>query len=157
MKTNPPQKTNKPKPIWAYGIIAVFIIFATLMVSFAIVASKHKSNLVITDYYKAEIEFQQQINKADNYSHLAVKPLIYYDSAAQNLSIKWNRDITNKPIIGYLTLYRPNDPSKDVKFSLTSAEFSIPSSLLKKGKYLAKLDWAMEGKSYYHQQIIMVK
>lgn len=139
-----------------YGVILAFGLFAILMTYFAIIASKNKESLVVKDYYKAEIEYQKQIDKMANTRALPSQPLVSADSSGV--------DIFFAPAIksitqGTVTLYRPSNPDQDkaVPMGLSiEGKQHIPASFISAGAWVVKLDWESGGKGYYFEKPIQI-
>ena len=75
----------------------------------------------------------------------------------ESLTIKYPIDLKGKTINGMVYLYRPSDKTLDQFITLafdTLMMQQIPSVVLRKGKYVIKLDWTMNGKSYYFEKDI---
>lgn len=144
------------KNIWMYGVIAVFVGFAVLMSYFAIIASRNKESLVVKDYYKAELEYQKQIDKMANTAALPVQPRIVL--TLDQIEVLFAPEI-NAVEKGQITLYRANNPDQDIHIPLkplTSGKQGIPLSIIEKGAWKVKLDWESAGKGYYFEKDIYV-
>jgi hypothetical protein len=68
-------------------------------------------------------------------------------------------DLLHKLKKGKLKMFRPSDESFDKTFTLTSStantqEFS--ANTLRSGMYRAKMQWTMDGKEYYYEQIVYI-
>jgi len=147
------------KNIWMYGIIATFIVFASLMIYFASIATHFKSDLVITDYYKAELQYQKQINKLDNTAALASKPLIKYDSLGHKVYLTLAHIGVKDSVGGSLYFYRPDDSKSDftVKIKINNEGIQVIDGINHKyGRYIVKMDWRENGKGYYLEKAVML-
>jgi nitrogen fixation protein FixH len=146
------------KNIWLYGIVTVFVLFGTLMVSFAVIASKNKVNLVVKDYYKAEIAYQQQIDKTANTNALDEKPAL--SVSTEEVTLKLTKDMAANLAEGKAFFYRPDQPQLDF-YRLVNGDSSevirIPRSQFKTGRWTLKLDWSCGGKAYYMEESFLIK
>ncbi|RYD75766.1 MAG: hypothetical protein EOP53_15920 [Sphingobacteriales bacterium] len=146
------------KNTWAYGIVAVFIGFVLLMVSMAVIAGKHTERLVVKDYYKAELQFQQQIDKTKNAEALAQKPTI---SLTKNAAVEvfFPQAIYADGVVGKIMFYRANSPEMDFELPVVlgaDAKQIIPTEKLKKGRWKVELNWQTNGLLYYTEQVINI-
>jgi hypothetical protein len=138
---------------WGKSIILSFFFFALFIGVLVVICMKQDISLVSSDYYKEEINYQQQIDRLNNAEHLAAKPTINFDNEGINVSFKQLLAIEQ----GELRLFRPSDIHFDKKYSFHSSTDSIlrfNTSSLPVGMYRAKLKWTMNGKEYYVEQIV---
>ena len=144
--------------IWAYGVIALFVGFASLMISFATIASRHKESLVIKDYYAAEIAYQEQIDKMSNTAALAEKPVISYRDRRAQIQIHFPEN-AQTAYKGRVSFYRPDKPEKDFSLPLQLAGNSlqiIPTANMLKGAWRVKLEWEAGNKAYYLEKRLYI-
>ena len=146
------------KSYWGNGIFVVCVCFAALMISFAVIASKNKTELVVQDYYKAEIDYQQRIEKMKNFNALAEKPVIAFDSVSHSVKINWfesGKSLTG----GKIYFYRPDKDNSDFEMALNagSPTSEIKDTRLFHGKWRMQMEWACNDKSYFTEHIIIVK
>lgn len=145
------------KNIWMYAIIGVFVVFAGLMTFFATIATHYKSDLVISDYYKAEIQYQKQINKMNNTAAMQAKPLLKYDSLSHKVYLTLIHTGNKDSIGGSLYFYRPDDPKNDFTVAIhTNGDGTqiIDGNNHKYGRYIVKMDWRENGTAYYLEKAI---
>ncbi len=142
---------------WGTGIAIVYILFALSMITFAVVASMDKFDLVSENYYDNAVNYQQQINAAANTitenSSLEVK----YD-AHQN-AIVINAMGNKKVITGTLAFYKPDKAENDftTKFSTdTSGVQIVPAAKLAHGQWTLKASWIVDGKDCYIEKKIFI-
>jgi nitrogen fixation protein FixH len=139
-----------------YGVMVAFGGFAVLMTYFAIIASRNKENLVVKDYYKAEIEYQKQIDKMANTKALPSQPAV--EANADGVDVFFRSDIKSFSK-GFVTLYRPSNPNQDKSIPMGLSEEGrqhIPASILQPGAWVVKLDWEANGKGYYFEKPIQI-
>jgi hypothetical protein len=151
---------NFKKNSWMYAVIGMCIAFASLMISFAILASHHHIDLVVSDYYKEEIAYQKQINKINNYKNLTAKPDIQVDSIRDKIKIIFPAYNNDAPINGRICFYRPDDQKFDDTVALAlnasgRADFSLDK--YKKGKWKMKVEWQKDTMQYMVEQTFKLK
>ncbi len=143
---------NFKKNIWLYATVATFIGFGMLITGFTILASRHPIDLVITDYYKAEIDFQKQINKQKNYSAMLQKPVLNLDSVQKFLSIQFPGYSPAEQLSGRICFYRPNNEKEDdtVAIHVNDQGYSKMSlANFSRGKWKMRMDWIQGETQYY--------
>lgn len=133
-------------------IVVVFILFAGFIGTLVTICVRQDISLVSKEYYKEELAYQQQIKRMNNTAELKVKPRV----AATREFIRLTFDSTQIVTQGQLSLFCPSDASMDRKFMLkeNSREFSWPISGVKPGMYRVKLQWSMNNKDYYQEEIV---
>lgn len=140
---------------WGRWIIVSFLAFATFIGVLVVIAMRQDVNLVASDYYQQELQYQDQIERINNTSQLPVKPSFQIHEG-NYLNIYFpNMEVEE----GSVQLFRPSDSALDQRFTLRSASDSIQQfnvRPLDKGMYKVKLEWKMNGKEYYLEEIISI-
>ena len=135
-----------------YGVIGVLLGFIIVMTCFSILVSHQHYDLVITDYYKAEIDYQKQINKQKNYNAMVLKPDVRVDTAKKNLHIQFPGYTLSQDLVGRICFYRPNNQNEDDTVALTVNKAGTADMSLEKfnsGKWEMRLDWKEGTTPYY--------
>jgi hypothetical protein len=148
--------SNFKKNSWMYGIIGACVAFATLMISFGIMASHHHFDLVVTDYYKEEINYQKRINKINNYNGLANKPEIKVDTVQKKLSILFPGYNAGNPATGRICLYRPDNQKMDDTLALvpdTKGQIDLNLEKYRRGKWKMQVEWQQDAKAYFLEKV----
>jgi len=140
---------------WGKWIAVSFILFAVFIGVLVTVCVRQNINLVSTDYYKQELDYQNQIERNSNTQALTLKPQIAIANNAVQVSFKDFNNVKN----GELKLFRPSDSAFDVIFKLKATTdtlqiFSLNN--MQKGMYKAQLKWAMNDKEYYLEETIFL-
>lgn len=134
---------------WGWKIAIAYTAFAGMVLAFVFAASINKVNLVEEDYYKKEIEYQNQIERIINTNELGSKFIMYLDVLKKAIVVENNGD---KLISGELQFYRPSDSSIDIvtAFKVNSEDtLEIQTNTLERGLWIIKANWTLEDKSYY--------
>ncbi|MEI6884451.1 MAG: FixH family protein [Bacteroidota bacterium] len=143
---------------WGTGIFIVIVLFMTACIAFFIFASRQDNSLVESDYYAKGLRYEEVIQKMRNTAALRELPGIHLDK--NMLRIKYPSDLKGQTVQGKVYLYRPSNKKFDQFLTLafdTALIQQIPSVILHKGMYIIKLDWTMNGKSYYFEKEISVE
>ena len=143
---------------WGTGIVIAFICFIAFILYFVIAMNTNKKydhELVSEDYYKEELEYQNEIDKQNNAKALSEN--ISYRKTAEGLVIKFPKDIDIKKITGKVFLYRPSNKQLDFEtsISLSNIYLLIPDKSLIDGRWNIKIDWQYNGKSYLFKETLI--
>jgi hypothetical protein len=136
-------------------IVVAFILFALFIGTLVTVCVKQDVNLVSKDYYKEELNYQDQIDRISNTKHLANKPRI--TKVDGKLQVAFRDEVTLQK--GELKLFCPSNPKMDKHYeiSITNGNAQIfDVSALHSGMYKAKLLWTMGGQEYFLEEIINI-
>jgi hypothetical protein len=141
---------------WGKSIVLSFILFATFIGTLVTVCLRQDISLVSKDYYKEELQYDKQLARLKNVSLLESKPVIkVLENNTIQISFNGFSDMEN----GELRLFRPSDSSKDKKYSLTptsSSTMEFPTMDLAPGMYRAKMQWTMNGKEFFLEEVIYI-
>jgi hypothetical protein len=141
---------------WGKSIVLSFILFAAFIGTLVIVCIRQDISLVSKDYYKEELQYDKQLTRLKNVSQLASKPVI---KVLENKTIQITFDRFADMENGELRLFRPSDSSKDKKYSLaptSNATQEFPTTDLTPGMYRAKMQWTMNGKEFFLEEVIFI-
>ncbi|TXE17042.1 FixH family protein [Psychroserpens burtonensis] len=143
---------------WGTGIILAFIAFISFIMYFVIhmnMNDKYDTSLVTENYYKAELEFQDEINKENNAKALTTN--ISWIRTDKGLEISFPKSLDTNKITGKVFLYRPSNKQVDFEttISLSNHNLLIPDNRLLDGRWNIKVDWQYKGKSYLYKKEII--
>ena len=136
----------------------MFIIFFFLAMSaFVYYAFQQPVNLVEDDYYKKELEFEDHITKLRNTNALDEKVTVIQHSKSLNLEFPYY--FSGREVTGIVYFYRPSNFELDVELVLeldTGGRQIINLSNFISGKYILKLDWAVDSIGYHQEETIII-
>lgn len=138
---------------WGKWIIVSFIMFAGFIGTLVMVCVRQDISLVSKDYYKEELEYEQQMVRMKNVALLASKPQIKVENGLIQIAFDQFNEIEN----GELKLFRPSDSSMDKKFELarvSSPMQQFSTEALESGMYRARMQWTMDGKEFFLEEIV---
>lgn len=139
---------------WGHKIAIAYLVFVAGILFLVYKASNEGFDLVETNYYEAELRYQETIDARQRAQHLS-QPLLLQQSAAE-IKILFPPEFKGKNIEGTASLYYPANEKKDVtqRFLIMNNElvFSVPTD--NKGLHHFKLMWKVEGVDYFHEQTI---
>jgi hypothetical protein len=138
---------------WGKWIAVSFVLFALFIGVLVTVCVRQDINLVATDYYKQELDYQNQIDRNRNAQELMVRPQIVIANNAVQVSFKDFNQVKS----GELKLFRPSNPASDVTFELKTTTDTLQAFDLQtrqRGMYKAQLKWSMNNKEYYLEETV---
>lgn len=137
---------------WGAKITLLYVGFIAMILGFVAKAMSEHVDLVAEDYYQKELQFEEQITKDKAARNLGASPSVII--VGDNVEISFPDTITQTPITGQVTFYRPSDSSKDMVVALnlgSTGKQVIPRSQFIAGIYQVKLNWADTKQEYYHE------
>jgi len=151
----------KIKNNWGTYIVIAFALFISFIMYFVIKVqsdSKYDNDLVVEEYYKHDVHFQDEMARIQNAHDLKDKPVIIVN--ASDVSIVFPAGFTPKDIKGTVALYRASNKKFDFKVPLSftdSASLLIPKDKLIGGEWYINMEWKYGGKSYLTKEKIYIK
>lgn len=133
----------------------IFLLYSgfVLLIGVLVWKSTHtKIDLVTEDYYAQELTFQKKLDAESATAALASKPVMSVTPEA--IMIFFPQDFAGKPIQADLQLYNPANAALDKNFTNLNAadgKLDIERKDLPAAKYIGKLSWKCEGKTYYQE------
>jgi nitrogen fixation protein FixH len=139
---------------WGHKILFVYLAFVAGIMFLVFKASQQKFDLVIPNYYDAELKFQNVIDDEQRVAELSAPPRITH--SVNNVSIQLPNEFLSKEVKGELYLYRPSDAAKDLRKTFATNRSFVELTLDKdlSGAYEVKLSWQADGKTFYNEQRI---
>ncbi|TNF23874.1 MAG: hypothetical protein EP314_08680 [Bacteroidetes bacterium] len=129
-----------------YGSFVVFILFMVYM------AVQQDFDLVADNYYEQEIAYQERIDQMNNANSDGQKVTITKGDDGYQLAFSKKAEEVK------VHFFRPSDDTKDVLLEEAAVEsvLAVPSSQLIAGKYLVKVEWKSNGKTYFQEDDLFV-
>lgn len=143
---------------WGYRVTILYLGFAALIIYFVTRSVNEKVDLVTPDYYAQELKYQDKIESISRTNELTTSMVIEYNDAG--LNVMFPTDFKGKKIEGSIHLFRPSDNTKDVSIDIApdgNLNQNIPTDALTKGLYRVKVDYTVEGASYYSEKQIVIR
>ncbi len=148
----------KFKLTWPAGIvisIGSFIIFILYFVIKASIFPEYNHHLVSDEYYKEELNYQQEIDKLTNASVLEEN--VYVEKTIEGLVIHFPSNLEPSKIAGTIVFKRLSNNKIDFKIpiQLNSHQYLINDSDLVAGKWNIKIEWSINETTYLFKEQIM--
>jgi nitrogen fixation protein FixH len=148
----------KLKISWPTGIVlamSAFIIFILSFVYKATFVSGYDHHLVSDDYYKDEMNYQQEIDKLNKAA--ALKENVSLTKVSEGLLIKFPAEFDPEKITGTISFQRPSNIKIDFQLpiNLTSADYLILDDKMVEGIWNVKIEWTVNGNTYLFKEKLM--
>lgn len=143
---------------WGVGITISIIVFMIISVMFIFFAFNQDVNLVRDDYYEAEVQYNETMEKVRRTNDL--RENLQISIVDNNIQLQFPKIFNNKNISGNIYLYRPSERNMDVnipvKIDSTYLQLISTENLLS-GMWKIKVDWIADSNSYLNNEIIMIQ
>ena len=143
---------------WGTGITIVIILF--LFISIGQVLVIHylvDYDLVVEEYYDAEIKYQEQIDKIKRSNNLS-EPL-QVELVNRIIEFKFPTMFLPESISGTVNYYKPSDDLLDklqeIKLNEENKMY-MDTKELSTGLWKVKVEWAVNEVQYYNEETMMV-
>lgn len=143
---------------WPTGIVlalSAFIIFILSFVYKAVFVPGYDHHLVSDDYYKDEMNYQQEIDKLNKAATLNEDVTLI--KVAEGLLIKFPVEFNPEKIAGTISFQRPSNEKIDFQLpiKLTSADYLISDDNLVQGIWNVKIEWTVNSNTYLFKEKLM--
>jgi len=144
---------------WGTGIVIAFGLFMTFILYFVFEVqsnSKYDNDLVVEEYYKHDLHFQDEMKRIQNAHDLQQKPTVAFIS--EGVKVVFPATFEAEKIKGNVLLYRASNKKFDFNtpIALNNWGLIIPKNKLIKGQWNVDMEWQYEGKKYLTKEVIYV-
>ena len=142
---------------WGTSIVLAIISFIAFIMFFVVTMITNKDydhDLVVEEYYKNELTFQEQLDKTRNATKLSEN--ISLKKTTDGLVISFPEELIYNDITGNVFLYRPSNKQLDseIPLSLSSHQLLVPDKSLLGGRWNIIIDWKYQDEKYYFKEDI---
>jgi len=139
---------------WGTRIAFLYGGFVVLMVTLVTLAMKEDFQLVSSDYYQKELQYQEVIDAGKNQSMLSAP--VQFRANEQTVTIALPQEFEGKEVKGSVEFYAPTQAAWDAHFDLQleNNRMEIPRSKLHPTRYEVKINWEAESKRYYQETVL---
>lgn len=142
---------------WGYKLIVVIAVFLIAMLAMVGVAYKQSNEMVESNYYDKEINYQSLINAANNLNKATNDAILVFENS--NLLLKMPTAVSGSFENGQIEFLKNDDKSKDLTVAIkpdSTGVFVIDKSMLLHGQYNARIRWTNAATLYYREQVILI-
>ncbi|MGB6154102.1 MAG: FixH family protein [Pricia sp.] len=141
---------------WGTSIVIAFMLFISFILFFVVRMStdyRAEHDLVTEDYYKATIEYQEEIDAEQNANTNAQ---LHVEKSVEGLIVNFPETLDTENIKGTVFLYRPSNKNLDFELpiGLSEPQLLVPDKRLLAGRWDIKVAWQYEGEMYLHKEQI---
>ncbi|MCX7547283.1 FixH family protein [Xanthomarina sp. F1114] len=143
---------------WGTGIVIAMIGFISFIMYFIIKVntdSTYDHDLVVEEYYKAELGFQDEIDREKNSRNLVKN--VSSTKTEDGLLITFPDNLDTQDITGTVFLYRTSNKKLDFELpiSISNNTMLIENKVLLEGRWNLKVDWKYQDNAYLYKKEIM--
>ena len=144
---------------WGTSIVIAIAAFMAFILFFVIkmsTNSEYDHDLVVDDYYKNELAFQNEINKEKNLQLLSES--IKIDITEKGIFVVFPKELPSDEIEGKMFLYRPSNKKLDLEIPLlvSSNILFLPKKDLVDGRWNIAIDFTCNGTAYLYKQDLLL-
>ncbi|WP_026839213.1 FixH family protein [Gillisia sp. JM1] len=143
---------------WGTGMVLVLAAFISFIMYFVVTMLTNKDynqDLVVEDYYKAELHYQEEIDAEEN--ALALKDNVSVLNTNGTWSVVLPKAIDLTEIEGAIRLYRTSNKVLDFEIPLTGLktnEVIIPNEKMIDGRWNIMVNWTYKNEEYLFKKEI---
>ena len=142
---------------WGTGIviaIGLFMAFILALVFKMTTDKGYNHDMVVEEYYKKELAFQEEIDAEKN--ALSLSESIKGKKVANGWLLTFPKELMSSQIEGSVFLYRPSNKQLDFDFpiELSGLNLLIPDERLLDGRWNITVSWEYNGKPYLYKESI---
>lgn len=142
---------------WGTSIVIAFGLFITFILYFVFKVqsdSKYENELVVEEYYKQELAFENQLKKEQNANDNSQQ--IRINASDEGIVIIFPTDLDLTQVKGKVSFYRPSNQDLDfeVPISFSGSHLLIPKQNLVDGLWDISVDWTYGGKEFLTKKTI---
>ncbi len=143
---------------WGLKITLLYLGFVGMILTFVVKASMQDFHLVTENYYEAELQYEDQIQKIKLTSELSAEIDIQYDANADKIMFKYPPQF--EEISGNILLYRPSNSNLDQTIEIHADEAGmqeISSEEMMAGMWRIKINWQGGSNDFYQEKMVVVQ
>ena len=143
---------------WGTGLVIGMLLFMSFILFFVVKMStdkQYKHDLVVEEYYKKEMAYQEEIDAERNFKAYASK--IVGERTKEGWNIQFPEDLNPSNLKGTVFLYRPSNKQLDFDFPivLSGSNLLIPDKRLLDGRWNITIEMEYEGEKYLYKKSIV--
>ena len=136
---------------WGTGIVIAMIAFMSFILYFVVkmfTDDQYQYDLVVEEYYKQEIGFQDELDAEKNAIELTENVVI--EQTETGVMIDFPENEASSHINGIVTFYRPSNKNLDFTKTiiLEGQKMFVPKNEIAAGRWNISVKWDQNGKTY---------
>jgi len=139
---------------WGKGIIIAMTAFITFILYLVFTLTSKNTDLESEDYYKREIDFEQEIIASNNTNALEEKIKVTQDDDFVIIQMPTDKTIDST----HVSLLKPDNKKLDLELDFEGTKnLMIPKKDLTKGKYQLKINFIIERENYLYKDDLTIE
>jgi len=139
---------------WGKGIIIAMTAFITFILYLVFTLTSKNTDLESEDYYKREIDFEQEIIASNNTNALEEKIKVTQDDDFVIIQMPTDKTIDSS----HVSLLKPDNKKLDLELDFEGTKnLMIPKKDLTKGKYQLKINFIIESENYLYKDDLTIE
>lgn len=136
---------------WGTRIAVLYGGFVIMMVTLVTLSIKQDFSLVSDEYYKEELAYQNTIDASRNSSALSEPATV--SAYTKEVVVRFPQEFAGNSVAGTVHFYSPVATALDRKFDilLSNNSMHIDRQQLAGSRYVVKLSWKANDKTYYQE------
>ena len=148
----------KPRTVWPYAIIAVFVLFAGYIGFMVQQALRTTVDLVSPDYYKQELAYQQRMESVARTAALPAPVELRHEAAAQRLILRLPATMAEQTINGEIHFFRPSDQTLDFTLPLQAGpKQQFNTAQMRPGYWRVRVDFTAGSQAYFLEKELLIR
>lgn len=145
---------------WPVAIIAFFVVFITATAGLVVFSLSHKEELVTSDYYEQEIQFQRQLDRLKQTQPIQSELAVGYDPAAKQIRIELPVEHARQYTEGRVQFYRPSAASLDRRINLevdpATGRQTVDARQFEPGLWKVRVSWTVAGRQFFFDRNVII-
>jgi len=135
-------------------ILILYLSFVSLIATLVTLCYKQDVELVSSDYYSQEIQFQDRINATNNEKRSEYT--IRHNVSTNGIAFTVDSALLTKDFKGSIILFRPSDSKLDRTYPMNfvNQQQVIENKTLVHGVYKLQLSWTSNQIPYFKEEVI---
>lgn len=141
---------------WGTRIVFLYTGFVALILALVFGASSQDFHLVTENYYAEELDYQETILASQNAKALDIPMIVTTNLPDKEMLLTFPP--AQSEVIGELTFYRPANADEDkvVVLRPTDRQQAVSFAGMSRGKWLAKIRWEHDGRTYFQEETLFI-
>ncbi|MBR9919623.1 MAG: FixH family protein [Bacteroidetes bacterium] len=140
---------------WGTGIFLFYGLFAGMLIFQVIKSTHYDHSLVVEEYYKEDLAYQQKYDRIENSMQLDEPVRIQSNEEKELVIISF--PFPGEGISGNVLFYRPSTKDLDLQLPLNvdaNGKMFVPTANLVSGRWNVEVTWSYQDVKYYDEQTI---
>lgn len=145
---------------WPHGIILGLLSFCSFIIFIIVLFSRQQVGLVVEDYYREEMAYQQRMQEMANAAALGNRLTVDFLRDEHQFVLTYPQAAENRPLEGTITFFRPSDETMD--FTVPVAPMAdlrqvVAADGLPEGLWRVKVKWNSGEDHYYAEEKLILR